>query len=98
MSERPPIPTATIPFAPRKALAQDLTEQFEEVINKPSTRQKTDIENVALWVDSLRYRDLQKICLDVLGSDEEAKKLADQFALWAEKTVEAYGKDVAGRK
>lgn len=103
---RPPVPTATIPFAPLRPrpprpVVQDQDDHDRTLIadvehallgqpaaESPRRRTRTDIEQVAFWVDHLRHRDLAKICRDITGSDEEARKLIDQIATWAETTVE----------
>lgn len=97
----------TIPFPPRpiRSAADVAMTAIGEVMAQsgaadpepepPRRRARTEIEQVAFWVNHLRHRDLKKICRDVTGDDDTASKLIDQLATWAEATVELALKDGA---
>ena len=99
MTDRPSIPTATIPFAPRPRQpsvieeSEEISQKLEQQLAK-KPRELTFIESVAFRVNDLRYRDLQSMCAAITG-DDKSKELADHMAVWAEKVVDTCRKELA---
>jgi len=77
----------------RVLAAVDEALEYQPPDPPPAARKATDVENLAIWADHLRYRDLTKACAEIAGDDEKGMVLAQQFAAWAEQKVEAAIKD-----